>query len=821
MIFKLALRRLLRSPLYAGGLIALLALGIGSATALLTLVDAICFRTLDAPHPEQLVRFAQLASVPRPQTEFPRLFFDALRDRSTDFSSVAAQLDEEVVLSKPAPSAQIHVHLVTPQFFSMFAVPALYGRTLLPADENNSSESPPAVLCYPFWKSRFNADPRALGQTISLNGHPFVVVGVMPPAFTGISADTTPEVRVPFRALPLLASNPAEIVNPFLTIAARLKPGVPLAAAQASTLAIWRPAIAAYWTQQARSGDWAKQNLADDLRLGIQVVSNARGASMLRDRYGVGWILLGVFALILVVLLCANLATIMLARNAADAGGIAVRLALGASRAHVLRLLLSESASLAAVGGAAGIVLGYLLIPFLLAALPPLRDFTTSHLSIALFVGHDARPSLIGILLTAGAFLGFGLAPALHSSRLPLTAGLKSRHVSQRMGAQRRLLALQIAICTVLLGCSGLLVRTLAQLRTLDPGFDAARIVSFTVNPGLVGYTPDQANRLRQQLTTRVAQLPGVDSVATSRIPLMRGSGLKMTVAPVGTTVSADEPLNVSFDSVSANYFQAMGIRLIEGRTFLETPQARADKVSDAVVNQAFVRRFFPAVDPLRRHFGPRGDDGFVIVGVVTDSKFRSLREPLLPVMYADDSFPANDRVVLYVRSATRPVALIEPVRKVFSALDPQLPVSDAETLTQELDASVAAERLNARLASAFALFAAILAGLGLYGLMALVVTQKRRTLAIHLAVGAPRASLAGLVLREFVAAIALGAAAGLLAVLFLASSIRSLLYGVPPVGPVSILTPACGVALVALLASLGPLLTAARVDPTAALHDE
>ncbi|MFZ0688365.1 MAG: ABC transporter permease, partial [Acidobacteriaceae bacterium] len=460
MVLRLAFRRLLRSPLYAGGLIGLLALGIGAATALLALVDAICFRTLDAPHPEQLVRFVQLAAVPRPQTEFPHTFFDALRDRSTDFSAVAAQLDEEVVLSKPAPSAQIHAHLVTPQFFSLFSVPALYGRTLLPSDENNSSESPPAVLSYPFWKSRFNADRRALGQTISLNGHAFVIVGVMPPAFTGISADTTPEVRVPFRALPLLASNRAEIVNPYLTIAARLKPGIPLAAAQAATLAIWRPAMTAYWTQQPNSGDWEKQNLADDLRLGIQVLSNARGASALRDRYGVGWTLLGVSALILVVLLCANLATIMLARNAADASGIAVRLALGASRTHVLRLLLSESALLAAVGGAAGILLGYLLIPFLLAALPPLRDFTTSHLSVALFVGHDARPFLIGILLAAGAFLGFGLAPALHSSRVPLTAGLKSRHVSQRMGAQRRLLALQIAICTVLLGCSGLLVRT-------------------------------------------------------------------------------------------------------------------------------------------------------------------------------------------------------------------------------------------------------------------------------------------------------------------------------------------------------------------------
>jgi predicted permease len=821
MILKLALRRLLRSPLYAAGLIALLGLGIGSATALLAVVDAICFRTLDAPHPEQLVRFAQLASVPRPQTEFPRMFFEALRDRSTDFSSVAAQLDEEVVIAKPAPSAQIHVHLVTPQFFSMFGVPALYGRTLLPADENNSSESPPAVLSYPFWKSRFNADRRALGQTISLNGHAFVIVGVMPPAFTGISADTTPEVRVPLRALPLLAANPAEIVNPFVTIAARLKPGVSLATAQAATLTIWRQAITAYWTQQARSGDWAKENLADDLRLGIQVLNNARGASLLRDRYGAGWILLGVSALILVVLLSANLATIMLARNAADASGIAVRLALGATRAHVLRLLLAESALLAAVGGAAGIVLGYLLIPFLLAALPPLRDYATSHLSVALFVGHDARPFLFGILLTVGAFLGFGLAPAIHSSRVPLTAGLKSRHVSGRMGAQRRLLALQIAICTVLLGCSGLLVRTLAQLRSLDPGFDAARIVSFTVSPHLVGYTADQANHLRQQLTTRVAQLPGVDSVATSRIPLMRGSGLKMIVAPVGTTVPANEPLNVTLDPVSGNYFQTMGLLLIEGRTFLKSPQARADKVSEAVVNQAFVRRFFPAVDPLGRHFGPRGEDGFLIVGVVTDSKFRSLREPLLPVMYADDSFSSNDRIVLYVRTATRPAALIEPVRKIFSALDPLLPVSDVVTLTQELDASVAAERLNASLASAFALFAAILAGLGLYGLMALVVTQKRRTLAIHLAVGAPRASLAGLVLREFIAAIALGAAAGLVAVLFLGFSIRTLLYGVPPVGPISILTPAFGVALVALLASLGPMLAATRVDPTAALHDE
>jgi hypothetical protein len=331
MILKSATQRLARSPRFAFGFAALLACGIGPATALLSVIDAVCFRPLTAVKPSELIRVVQREPGARPQIKFPYMFFQALGERSADFSSIAGQLDEEVVISQPTPSEAIHAHLVTPQFFSMLGVPVLYGRTLVAADENDSSDTPPAVLSYSFWNRKFNSDPRAIGQTILLNGHAFVVVGVMPRSFNGFSADTTPEVRVPFRALALLVLDKSHVVNPFVTIAARLKPGVGRSQAEVAALTIWRQAIVRYWNGIDPSAQWTRENLEEDLRLGVQLESNKRGFSVLRDSFGEAWTLLGLFDLVLVILLCTNLATIILARNAANANELALRLALGAT----------------------------------------------------------------------------------------------------------------------------------------------------------------------------------------------------------------------------------------------------------------------------------------------------------------------------------------------------------------------------------------------------------------------------------------------------------------------------------------------------------
>jgi predicted permease len=799
----------------------LLAWGIGSGTALLSLVDAVSFRSLEVQHPEELVRVVQHNPDLRTWTTFPQAFFEALQTRNEGFSAIAGESEVQRVLSQPAPAQEIHVSFVTTQFFSMLGVPALYGRVLAPSDGRDASGTAPAVLSYAFWNARFHRNPRVLGQSIQFNNQPFVIVGVMPRTFHGFFADTTSDVFAPSYVLGLPSTKNGQPTPYWLSIMARLRPGVTRAAAEAATGAIWQQAITQYWTGQLPEvGQSARDNLAEDLRLGVQLESEKRGNSVLRDKYGSGWVLLGGSALVLQILLCANLATIVLSRNAANTNDIAVRLALGASRGQVLRLLLCESLLLAVMGTVAGILLGYLLIPLLVHVLPAVRNIGTDLLTTDLDVGRDLRPLVIGLLLGLGSFLGFGCAPAFIASRRPVREGLQSGHALHRLGAQRRLLLAQVALCTVLLACASLLARSFVHLRETNPGFTPERLVSFTFNPGLRGYTEDQASRLHERLMAQVQALPGVVSVAAARFPVMRGTGIKPVFAPQGVTIPANAPLNVTLDSVSDSFFATMGMKIIEGRNMPQNQEHGPGKVAYVVVNQALARLFFPGVSPLGRRFGPRGSqDAYDVVGVVSDAKFRSLREVPPPTVYEDATHFGILSRVLYVRTRVPAEMLIEPVLKIFAALDPTLPVTDVATMEEELDATTAGERFNARIASAFALFAAVLAGLGIYGLMALVVTQRRRELAIYLAVGAPRSRVVALVSRQFLFAVAGGIAAGLGAAWLVAPLLRSMLYEISPSDPASLLTPLCAVALIALLGSLGPLLRTVSIEPATALR--
>ena len=309
-------------------------------------------------------------------------------------------------------------------------------------------------------------------------------------------------------------------------------------------------------------------------------------------------------------------------------------------------------------------------------------------------------------------------------------------------------------------------------------------------------------------------------SIAAARFPLMRGTGIKSAFAPQGVTIATNAPLNVTEDWVSDNFIATMGMKIIAGRNLPQNQEHGPGKEAYVVVNQALARLFFPGISPLGRRFGPRGfQDTYQVVGVVSDAKFRSLREAPPPTVYEDAAHFENMSRVLYLRTGLPAETLIEPVLKIFATLDPTLQVTDVATMEKELDAATAGERFNARIASVFALSSGILAGLGIYGLMALVVTQRRRELAIYLAIGAPRSRLVALVSRQFLFAVAGGIVAGVSAAWFLAPLLRSLLYDISPSDPASLLTPLCAVALIALLGSLLPLLHAARIVPATALR--
>jgi len=801
-----ALRTLLKSPGFTLIAAALLAVGIGANAVIFGALDAILLRTLPARNPEQLVHVVQ--DVPRigHRSAFPYSFYRALLEHSTTLSVAFGEEEEQVAMEKPTPAEEIRVHLVTPEFFNVLNASALLGRTLTPADAD-SQGMPPAVLSYGFWQRRFDGGRGAVGRTIQLHGHAFAIVGVLPREFNGISIETAPDVCVSLRAAPLLETT-AKITpmeSQALDLAGRLKPGVPRARAQEEVRAMWLQATAN--DQDVR---------ADPLLLD----SLEHGTSILRQKFTGALQLLIASLALLQLMVCAKLAGLRVARGARRSGEMAIRLAIGATRMRLVRQMLAESAVLTLLGAVGGIALAYFAAPLLERGLPPVRDLATSRLALAIDFSPNRRVLFYSVLVSALTALLFGMAPALSAARVSLDSVLRGARSAGGWKGRQFLLVLQIALCTVLLAGAGVLMRSFRQLRDMDPGFASAQVVSFTANPYLVGYSDAQGTALRLALTERVRQIPGVDAVAAASRPLMRGSGMKTTVVPLGQKATPADFLNASFNTVSPGYFETVGMHTLAGRTFRDS-DATSQKPFPAVVNQAFVRRFFPEGNPIGRQFGygspkdltPR----YQIAGVVTDAHYRSLREPIQPTLYTllDDG-----NFVLYVRTHRRPESLIQPVRQAFTALDPALPFTEVHTLAEEVDDSAAPERLTAILASIFGLFAALLAAVGLYGLLAYAVAQRQREIGIRMALGALPRGIARLIGGQALVLVGVGVVLGLAAAFLLAPLAGTVLYGVGPADPLSMAAAAVLVALVAALAALIPAARAARVDPAIALRE-
>jgi predicted permease len=801
---RYAVRILTKSPGFTLTVVGLLALGIGANTAIFSALNALLLRPLPVRDPQQLIRLVQ--TIPRIgiTSDFPYDVYQALQHAAT-LQAVLGEAEWPVAMNDPKPAEQVRVDVVTPEFFDVLGVPAFYGRTLAPSDAQDATGMPPAVLTYGFWKRRFAGDMRAVGHTITLRGHKFLVVGIMPGTFNGITTDTAPDLRIPLRALPLLQADGEYREGKVpLEIAARMKPGVSPEQARSECSVIWRNVMRAPQFQN----EW---------RQDLQVESLEHGASVLRDRFGLALQLLAGSAGLLLLLMCSNVAGLLLARGASRREEMAVRLALGASRARLVRQMLAESALLAGLGAAGGWLTAVISLPLLLRALPPLRDRATTQLALALDVTPDARVLLYAIGLSVVTALLFGLTPGLAASRVSLDGILRGAR-SSRSGRQRNaLVVFQIALCTMLLAGAGLMVRSFRQLHGMNPGFDRDHVVTFTAYPGISGYSPEQSEKLRRALLERIRALPGVVSAATAARAVMRGSGVKITVLPEGQTPTPADDLNTSLNIVSPEYFDTMGMRIVEGRAYRESD--RDVKPARVVVNQTFANVFFPGRDAVGRHLGnvPMLRE---IVGVVNDAKYRSLREPVPPVLYTLYARSSGDAFVLCVRTSMHPGTIIQPVRRALAALDPALPFIEVHTLAEEVDASAASERLTATLASLFGLLAAVLAALGIYGLLSYGVAQRRREIGIRMAVGAGPWSIGLMISQQALALAATGIVVGMTAALLTAPAIRSLLYGVTPTDEVSLLGAATFVFLVSALATAAPVIRASRIQPASALRE-
>jgi predicted permease len=810
-----AFRLIRKAPLFALYVIVPLALGIGLNGAIFILLDTLLLRPLPVRNPDQLVRLVQIVQNLGPRSNYSYDALEALQRKSTSLSEIIGFADANTAVRDSSGVSRIRCQMVTGNFFTALGVQPLYGRVLTPADSLDPAAAPPVVVSYPYWRSQLQRDPAMAGGTITLDDRPFTVVGVMPRRFNGLEAETAPDIFVPLTAASLVSrTNPdANSFRKFeYSLAARLRPGVNPERARAETAAIMHAAM-----------ETDRDSMARNERLELEPIG--KGVSLIRPKFASGLILLMSGVGLLLLMICANVGGLLLARASARREETTVRLAMGATTGRLVRQWLTESLVLTAMGAAAGLCVAYVAAPLLIRALPPLRDRGATLLTLSVDLRPDRRMLAFAIALCLVCALFAGLPAAFQATRANLQGSLKAARATSRQPLRWMLVALQIGLCTFLLAGAGLLVSTFRHLRALDPGFDRDHIVTFSLDPEMAQYTVPQAVSLRTRLLAAVRDLPEVESAASAMLGLMRGTGIKTTAAPEGQIAPRSDFLNSSMNFISPDYFETMRIPLLAGRNF--RPDEPESKLAHVIVNRAFVRRFFPNVDPIGQKFGigtekiVPGD--YEIIGVAGDAKYRSLREVVPPTIYnfaySDPKYVAG--FILHVRTKNRPEAVIQSVRRVLNQIDPRLPFYEIRTLSEEVDATLWAERLLAWLSSVFAAAAAVLVTLGVYATLAYAIAQSRREIGIRMALGARAADVLRLFSARPMRIAGLGVLLGLAGFYAATPALSSVLYEVSSTDPITVVSSGAAVLAIALAATMIAVSAALRVDPAIVLRDE
>jgi predicted permease len=799
---RYAARIFRKNPGFALITTLLLALGIAANTVIFSAIDALLLRPLPVERPEELVRLVQIRhGLGQPSAFWAWSFYDAVQ-RSKIFASVLGQFDTNLAAADDGASAErIRAQLVSADYFSTLGVQALYGRVLTAEDQLDRSGAPPIVLSYPFWKRHYHGDSAAVGRTLLLQGHRCLIVGIMPRQFNGISAETGPDVRLPASALRIISVHPDLHIEDqlYYELAGRLHPGDTVPRAQAKCLSLLQAAITA--------GDFGGPVVLQPL---------AKGVSSLRNQFSNALIFLMSGAALLLLMVCANVAGLLLSRSAARRQEFAVRIAIGASSSRLFRQALTETSLLTFVGSAAGLLFAFASMPFLGNILPPIRHLDATSLTLNIRIEPDLRIAGFSLAICALTAMLFGIGPAMQAARGDSYSALKGAR-SSRPAGRYGLVVLQVALCTFLLAAASLLIRTLERLARMDPGFDADRVVTFSIDPTMRHYSAEQSRDLIDRLTERVQALAGVERAATASRGLMRGTGMKMTIVLPGQQPGPGDDLNTSTNSVSPGYFSTMGMHFVAGRDYTGAEPAGVSP-APRIVNEAFVRHFFPGLDPIGRVFGAKSN--FQVVGVVNDAKYRSLREPVPPTMYGLWR-PEGLDFILHVRTRVKPESLIAPVDEIMRGLDPELPIYEIKTLAEEVRTSLWSERLIAALASLFAGLAALLAAVGIYGLLSYAIAQRTREIGIRMALGARAANILSLISTRMMAMVVSGIAAGIGASLAASPWIGHLLYGVAPSDAGALSAAGIFVILVAAVAGAIPATRAIRVEPSVALRQE
>jgi predicted permease len=827
---RYALRTFTKSPGFSAVAVLTLALGIGANAAIFALVDRVLIRPLPVRDPERLV----LLRSPGPSqgntwsdddeaTSFSYPMYRDLAERSTVFDGLIGELPFQASVAARGETETSAGELVTGNYFSVLGVPPARGRVLTPADDRSPGGHPLTVLSHAYWSRRFGADPSVVGQAIRVNDQLLTVVGVAAPFFQGIQAGRRADLFVPMMMKAQMTPGWNGLDDPksyWLQMVGRLKPGRSLPEAERALAPTYRALLGETLPRITGWNDVRKQEF---LKRRLELLPGARGRRVLQD--GIGTPLLSLMAMVGLVLLiaCSNLAGLLAARGAARQREYGIRLAIGASRYQLLRQSLLECLVYAAVGGGLGLLTAAWTLQALLGAFP--ADDGLRQVGVAI----DPRVLLFAGAVSLVAAVLFGAAPSWRAARLDPAKTIRGQGRgttsagSEVIRFRQWLVTGQVALTLILLVAAGLFARSLRNLWQVDLGLKPDHVIGFSISPALNGYSTERSLALARDLTEDLRALPGVRSATVAQISTLTGNDSGGNVTVEGQPELGPESAHARRNRIGPDYFVTLGIPLLAGRTIAWTDDASAPKV--AVVNQTFVKTYFPGGHALGQRFvfgGPGTKPDTEIVGIVADSKGSEVSEKPVPYAYLSFNQPARlVEVTFYARTEQDPATLASAVRDAVRRRDPQLPIDDLKTLSAQVADSLLTERLMMLLSVAFGGLAALLAALGVYGVLSFAVAARRQEIGVRMALGAGPSAVRRLVLGDVARFLLVGTAIGLPCAYALARAVESILFGVHASDPSIFVFGAGLMAVVAIAAGWPPAARAARTDALDALRSE
>ena len=805
---RYSFRSLLKNPGLTLAAILSLGLGIGANTTIFTWVQAVLFRPVPLAADPSMIRVAAMENREGQSRSWSYPNFVDFRDR-TKMMDVIAQDDQTFSIAVDDTAERTWGALVSGNYFDVMGIRPAAGRFFTAKDDVTPGGHPVAVLSYSNWQQRFAGNPSVVGKQVTINNTPITIIGVAPEGFIGSFFGVATAAWVPMAMQKEMMGGDRmnQRGNGWFQSIVRLKPGVSAQQAQAEA-----SSIMAQLEQEYR-------DFNDGRRLRIVPTWEAPfgAVSVLAPILAV----LSILVTLVLVIACANVANLLLAKAVSRRREVAVRLSLGASRARLVRQLLTESFTLALIAGITGVAMAYWTMDVIMAFVPPV------DMPIDLGLRMDGTTLLFALAVSLATGLVFGLVPALQSSSNQTINALKEEGRSgsggRTTGRLRSVLVVaQVAVCLVLLVAATLFLRSFMAAQTLSPGFDASHVVTASMDMFPSGYTGDRHRQFQRRAIEQVSAIPGVQSASFgSRLPLGFGGNNSTGIGVEGYVPRENEEIVINYSTVGPKYFATMGIPIREGREYNDTDTLQSPRT--LVINEAMARRYWPQGNALggKIRLGPNLAE---VIGVVADSKYSSINERPLPQLFFPMSRSETSTLRLFVKTSGDPGPKVADVRNAIRGIDANLPVYDARTLTEHMQVAVFAQRMAANLLGAMGVLALLLAAIGLYGVMAYAVSQRTQELGIRLALGASPGSLLSMVVRQGMTLTVIGLAIGLTLALGAFGSIgavRTLLPGISPLDPITFVAVPVVLGMIALLASWIPGRRAGRVDPLVALRYE